>query len=93
MIWLLACATTCPEDPGAARDACWHERSTELGADAARVAIAGIDDPIVKTAAVYGWIQTHGDGAERAQVLALCELLDGEDRTICARRQEAAHLR
>ncbi len=89
MIWRRACATGPCTD-----DVCWHE-AVEATDDVVVVAdaVRRIEDPIVRSAAVMGWIQRHGDTADRDAVLGLCAQLSGEDEQLCTRRLEAAHLR
>ena len=87
MIWLLACASSECDD-----DACWHERiQSTPDLEVVEAALPRIEDPIVKSAALMGWIQRNE--GDRDRVLALCEQLSGVDATMCSRRLDAAHLR
>jgi len=78
------------------RDTCFHERIGDLDAAAADQVhdlALQIEDPVVRGAAVCGWIEAHVGAYPQAEGHKLCELLTGPQRTYCVRRLQAVHLR
>jgi len=80
---------------GGERDRCLHEEIKGLGGDQAAEVLEKaslIDDIMIRGAAVSGWISDHNAVVPPAEGQALCELLDGRDRSYCLRRLSSPHL-
>lgn len=100
---LLGCGEAESVDPtdcsamaaGGERDRCLHEEIKVLGGDRASDVLEKaslIDDIMIRGAAVSGWISDHNAVVPPAEGQALCELLDGRDRSYCLRRLSSPHL-
>lgn len=89
---LLACGRTSSLEPDLARlDQALARSPQEL--PALRQDLAGIQDPVVRDAAVMGWLETHLDQVPQGEAVALCDLLDGASRQSCERQVSSPHLR
>ena len=89
---LLACGTPCEERTGLERDTCVAEAVAATADPAEALALARtLEDRVVLHATVLSWVEAHRD-ADRAGLVELCGLLDGDHRVICSRRVDAAHL-
>ncbi|HJN75775.1 MAG TPA: hypothetical protein QGF58_17735 [Myxococcota bacterium] len=85
----------CSELQELERDACRAGEIARLGAeDSARLLelTAGIEDPVVRGAAVDGWMREHGQAIARERGMEICEVLDRHARRMCIQRIDAAHL-
>jgi hypothetical protein len=81
---------------GVGDDVAVHREIQTLGPESlARVSelAAGIQDPVVREAAVLGWLNTNFLHLSPGQAGALCGLLEPGAQTQCTRQAEAAHLR
>ena len=102
MVLLSACdgsepaPKTCAELPaGLERDQCLHREIDALpGAQLEDVLVkAGqIQDPIVRQAALYSWVEAHNNEIPRDRGQALCQMLDGRHQSHCLRLLSSPHL-
>ena len=101
LLLLLACRTDpapapgCDALTGQERDQCLYDEVSAMAdasPEAVRSRIAGIEDTIIREAAVYGWVKAHGCAHPRGSVLPLCELIEGRLQGKCRRRIDAIHL-
>jgi len=53
---------------------------------------ASIDDPVVRGAALYGWVGQHAAALPPEATPALCGQLDAPQAQACQRRMESVHL-
>lgn len=96
---LVACdggTVTCESmEEGLARDKCWHNEVLALpGTDADGVLqrASQISDAMIRQAAVSAWVGEHANEVNSQQGEALCNLLDGRDRSYCQRQLSSPHL-
>ena len=78
------------------RDRCFsNEFKTLTGKQLAKaIEIAKeIDDPIIRGAAVDGWIKDHVNEINQRKGQELCALLDGRAMSYCQRRLSSPHLK
>lgn len=81
--------------PGLEQDKCLHEEIKALPVAQADVVLTKaqqISDPMVRGAAVSGWMAEHNADVPQQQGNALCQLLDGRDRSYCQRLLSSPHL-
>ena len=86
----------CAALEGIERDHCLHDQLLALPASAPDqvVDLAGqISDPMVRGAAVSGWIAAHVNEVPMDKGKQLCDLLEGRDRGYCQRRLSSPHLK
>lgn len=81
---------------GMDRDACLHDQV--LASPPAEVASVislarRIDDPVVRGAAVFSWVNTHNRELDPKAAEPLCLLLEGRERASCSRKLSSVHLR
>ena len=80
---------------GLERDQCFHKEIEALpGAqlDVVLQKAALIQDPMVKQAAVYAWVEDHNNEIPRDRGQALCQMLDGRHQSHCMRLLSSPHL-
>ncbi len=80
---------------GLGRDTCLHDRLLDTTpADASTIPeqAASIADPLVRSAAVFGWVKEHGNQVTPAMARRLCSTIDNPERDACLRRLSSAHL-
>jgi hypothetical protein len=80
---------------GPARDECLHDQLMSSGAPDIEIVIelaSRIDDPIIRGAAIFRWIEIHNREIPRERGRALCEILSDREKTSCERRLYSAHL-
>ena len=78
------------------RDACLHDRVLSSPASALSSVITTaqqIDDPVVRGAAVFTWVNTHNRELDPKAAEPLCALLEGRERASCSRKLSSVHLR
>ena len=51
-----------------------------------------IQDPVIRGAAVFGWIDLNATKSAPADAARVCEVLEGPNRRVCDRRQKSWHL-
>lgn len=103
MVWALALMLSCGGGapcaglaPGMDRDACNHDRLLASGPEALDQVIqiaATIDDPVMRGAAVFTWVNTHNRELDPKAAEPLCALLEGRERASCSRKLSSVHLR
>ncbi len=78
------------------RDRCRYQQLMALPADRVEEALVlapTLEDPIVRGAAIVGWVQKNSRSLSQKGGDALCNLLSkNSERTACKRRFSAAHL-
>ncbi len=78
------------------RDRCRYQELMALPADRVDEALLlapTLEDPIVRGAAIVGWVQKNSRSLSQEGGEALCNLLSkNSERTACKRRFSAAHL-
>jgi hypothetical protein len=77
------------------RDECFHNQLLASGASEIEAVIAlanSIEDPIIRGAAIFRWIELHNREIPRERGRALCEILSEREKTSCERRLYSAHL-
>jgi hypothetical protein len=78
------------------RDRCRYQEFMALPADRVEEALLLapiLEDPIVRGAAIVGWVQKHSRSLSQEGGDSLCNLLSkNSERTACKRRFSAAHL-
>ena len=100
---LLACSSAPPQpkscdamQAGISRDECYHAEIMNLPGSASQQALEKaklIDDMMIRGSAVSSWIRDHNNEVNKKNGMALCELLDGRDRSYCMRRLSSPHLK
>ncbi len=103
MVWALflalGCAGGAPCDryaKGMDRDACLHDRvlASTPGELSAVIALAEqIEDPVMRGAAVFTWVNNHNRELDPKAAEPLCALLEGRERASCSRKLSSVHLR
>ena len=98
----LACSTneagnqTCDSmEQGQLQDECFHDQLMSTAAANIELVIElanKIEDPIIRGAAIFRWIETHNREIPRERGRALCEILSDREKTSCERRLYSAHL-
>jgi len=96
----MACGTPAPQDcatlaEAPARNQCELDRVLAIPpAQASQLvaAVSAMSDPIVRGAAVFGWLEANPNTLTPAQGQQLCALLQDENKRICERRQASSHL-
>lgn len=86
----------CAERDGLARDQCVHDELLAVPASDPDQVIAKagqIEDPMMRHAAVSGWVAAHVNEVPMAKGKELCALLEGRDRGYCERRLSSPHLK
>ncbi len=81
--------------PQSVADRCWMDVLLTYGHDQVPevVETAGrIQDPVIRGAAVFGWIELNADKAAPTNAAAVCDVLEGPNRRVCDRRQKSHHL-
>lgn len=81
---------------GMDRDACLHDAVLASPASALTTVIGKaqqIQDPVVRGAAVFTWVNTHNRELDPKAAAPLCALLEGRERASCSRKLSAVHLR
>ena len=63
------------------------------GAEEAASEAGKIQDPIICTVAVLGWVRDHRGNVDQSQANDLCGMLRDGDKQSCVRKLSAAHLR
>ena len=87
-----ACDTS---TPGPALDSCLHRTIVESPPseiEAVTAAVRQIQDPIVRGAAIFRWVEENNREIPQEQGLALCAMLPSMEKTACERRLYSAHL-
>jgi len=51
-----------------------------------------IEDPIIRGAAIFRWIELHNREIPRERGRELCDILSDREKTSCERRLYSAHL-
>lgn len=105
LLGLLACETAPPEPvpppdcatlaPQATADRCWMDQLMTLGHDQVSTVVETarlIQDPVIRGAAVFGWIDLNATKSAPADAVRVCEVLTGPNRRVCDRRQKSWHL-
>ncbi|MEC8425701.1 MAG: hypothetical protein VX000_18075, partial [Myxococcota bacterium] len=90
-----AASTGCDAKAGMERDRCVHDEVRAIpGSQPDEVArnASRISDPMIRGAAVSGWVAEHVDELPVEKGQALCELLEGRDKSYCHRRLSSPHL-
>jgi len=88
-------AASCAASSGMERDRCVHD---EIGAvpgaqpDVVLEKAGQIQDPMIRGAAVSGWVAAHANELPQEKGQQLCNLLEGRDRSYCQRRLSSPHL-
>ena len=80
---------------GPAHDECFHDQLLNSAASDIELVIVlanKIDDPIIRGAAIFRWIELHNREIPRDRGRALCEILSDREKTSCERRLYSAHL-
>jgi hypothetical protein len=76
------------------RDRCQGDVVREQrGAKEAAAEAGRIQDPVIRTVAVLGWVRDHRGNVDQSQANTLCGVLRDGDRQSCVRKLSAAHLR
>ena len=89
-----ASAVDCDASPRA-RDLCRYDEAVAMPPSdpaAVQARVRGIEDPIIRSAAVQMWVARHPLADPQAGLL-LCDLLDTTEAGFCRRRVTAPHLR
>lgn len=91
---LLAACGDCRFAFGDALARCGYERVLAApDAGTARALALAVEDPVVRGAAVMGWVESHRGGARPQDGQALCAVLESpREEQACERRLLAAHL-
>jgi len=99
---LIACDSSepaplaCAEMPvGLEQDQCFHKEIEALSGASIEDVITKaqlIQDPIVRQAAVYAWVEDHINEIPRDRGQALCQMLDGRHQSHCMRLLSSPHL-
>lgn len=87
--------TGCDAKAGMERDRCLHDELRAIpGSQPDEVArnASRINDPMIRGAAVSGWVAEHVDELPVEKGQTLCELLEGRDKSYCHRRLSSPHL-
>lgn len=90
-----AAAVNCDATAGMDRDRCLHD---EIGAipgsqpDEVVKKARLISDPMIRGAAVSGWVAAHVQELPADKGQELCDLLEGRDKSYCQRRLSSPHL-
>jgi hypothetical protein len=79
----------CSGDAARAR---YEAAATAPNAAMLEVALARIDDPVVRDAAILTWVAAHRDDLPADDARALCGRVSPTDAPACLRRVDAAHL-
>ncbi len=101
----LACNPAVPDTPGevpcvarspqAEVDRCHMDEVLALGHDQVDAVVETarrIQDPVIRGAAVFGWIDANATRTAPEDAVKVCEVLEGPNRRICDRRQKSWHL-
>ncbi|GEM_PF-7017022 len=86
------CASLTPQ---ATADRCWMDQLLGLPHDPVGAVVETarrIQDPVIRGAAVFGWIDLNATKSAPADAARVCEVLEGPNRRICDRRQKSWHL-
>lgn len=86
----------CAERAGLDRDQCVHDELLAVPASEPDQVIAKaglIEDPMMRHAAVSGWVAAHVNEVPMDKGKELCALLEGRDRGYCERRLSSPHLK
>lgn len=81
--------------PGLDRDHCLHDRLLTISASEwqkVRPTAEQIQDSIVRSAAIHGWVLANSGKCPREEALALCAMLQEPESNTCSKRLLAAHL-
>jgi hypothetical protein len=90
-----AAAPGCDAKTGMDKDRCLHD---EIGAvpgaqpDVVVQKAQQIQDPMIRGAAVSGWVADHANELPQEKGQQLCNLLEGRDKSYCQRRLSSPHL-
>lgn len=99
LITLLACGRGEPcanEAPGLEQDACLHDQVLATPAaqlDVALVLLGRINDPVIRSAAIFTWVSTNNRELTPERGMSMCRLLEGRERNTCERKLQSVHLR
>jgi hypothetical protein len=90
LLFAHACAPSCARGG----DARAHYEAAVAAPDAPafEAALAHLDDPVVRDAAILTWVAAHRDDVPVATAHALCGRVSPPDVNTCLRRVDAAHL-
>lgn len=79
-----------------AKDLCFHDQLVALSPSQVDEVISmakGMDDSMIRGAAVAEWIKLYNNEINQDKGQELCKLLDGRDRSYCLRRLSSPHLK
>ena len=85
----------CGAMSGMDRDRCVHDEIVAVPGAQPDVVVAkagSIQDPMIRGAAVSGWVAAHANELPKEKGQELCNLLEGRDRSYCQRRLSSPHL-
>lgn len=85
----------CDSLSGMDRDRCLHDEIAAIPGSQPDEVVkkAGlISDPMIRGAAVSGWVAEHANSIPAEKGQTLCNLLEGRDRSYCQRRLSSPHL-
>lgn len=88
-------AAACDAKAGMERDRCLHDEIAAIPGsqpDEVLKKASLISDPMIRGAAVSGWVAAHVDELPAEKGQELCNLLEGRDKSYCQRRLSSPHL-